>query len=596
MKNYFRLFKFVKPHTGLFATAVVFMVLAALLDGVSLGMIMPLADIVFTGKKIVLPMNVPYVDGVVDALNAIPPLRMLYLISVGVVLLYIFKGFVGFMQAYLMTDIAQLIVRDIRSKLYKKIQAFSLDYFTHMRGGELMSRITNDVNSIGNAVSYASTDLFYQSFQVAVFAVLIIVIHPKLAGLSLVILLCVSFPIVKVGRVLKKIARLSQEKMADINSILYESILGARVVKAFNMEDTQIKKFDEVNHGYYKLSMKTTKRTQLLSPFTELIGVIAGVVVLFIEGRDVIAGKLSFGAMGVSLAALMSMIRPFKKLSQVNSIFQQALASGDRIYSVLDTQPTVREKEGAVDLREFRKAITFERMNFYYGQVHILKDIDLTVKYGEIVAIVGPSGAGKSTLVDLIPRFCDPKSGKVAIDGIDLREASFKSLRDLIAIVTQETILFNDTVAGNISFGMPQATQADIEAAAKQAHVHDVIMRLPQGYDTFIGERGIKLSGGERQRLAIARALLKNAPILILDEATSQLDTQSERLVQEALQLLMKGRTVFVIAHRLSTIRHANRILVMAEGRIVEQGTHEALLAKNGLYKQLCVNQQIAAT
>lgn len=596
MKNYFRLFKFVKPHTGLFATAVVFMVLAALLDGVSLGMIMPLADIVFTGKKIVLPMNVPYVDGVVDALNAIPPLRMLYLISVGVVLLYIFKGFVGFMQAYLMTDIAQLIVRDIRSKLYKKIQAFSLDYFTHMRGGELMSRITNDVNSIGNAVSYASTDLFYQSFQVAVFAVLIIVIHPKLAGLSLVILLCVSFPIVKVGRVLKKIARLSQEKMADINSILYESILGARVVKAFNMEDTQIKKFDEVNHGYYKLSMKTTKRTQLLSPFTELIGVIAGVVVLFIEGRDVIAGKLSFGAMGVSLAALMSMIRPFKKLSQVNSIFQQALASGDRIYSVLDTQPTVREKEGAVDLREFRKAITFERMNFYYGQVHILKDIDLTVKYGEIVAIVGPSGAGKSTLVDLIPRFCDPKSGKVAIDGIDLREVSFKSLRDLIAIVTQETILFNDTVAGNISFGMPQATQADIEAAAKQAHVHDVIMRLPQGYDTFIGERGIKLSGGERQRLAIARALLKNAPILILDEATSQLDTQSERLVQEALQLLMKGRTVFVIAHRLSTIRHANRILVMAEGRIVEQGTHEALLAKNGLYKQLCVNQQIAAT
>lgn len=596
MKNYFRLFKFVKPHAGLFATAVVFMVLAALLDGVSLGMIMPLADIVFTGKKIVLPVNVPYVEGLVAAMNDIPPLRMLYLLSVGVVLLYILKGFVGFMQAYLMTDIAQLTVRDIRSRLYKKIQTFSLDYFTHMRGGELMSRITNDVNSIGNAVSYASTDLFYQSFQVIVFAVLIIVIHPKLAALSLVILICVSFPIVKVGRVLKKISRLSQEKMADINSILYESILGARVVKAFNMEDAQIKKFDEVNHSYYKLSMKTTKRTQLLSPFTELIGIIAGVLVLFIEGRDVIAGKLSFGAMGVSLAALMSMIRPFKKLSQVNSIFQQALAGGDRIYSVLDMQPKVREKEGASVLREFRETITFEHVDFYYGQVHILKDIDLTVKYGEIVAIVGPSGAGKSTLVDLIPRFCDPKNGRVAIDGKDLREVSFKSLRDLIAIVTQETILFNDTVAGNISFGMPQATRADIEAAARQAYVHDVIMRLPHGYDTFIGERGIKLSGGERQRLAIARALLKNAPILILDEATSQLDTQSELLVQEALQMLMKGRTVFMIAHRLSTIRHANRILVMAEGRIVEQGTHEDLLAQNGLYKQLCMNQQIAAT
>lgn len=491
-----------------------------------------------------------------------------------------------------MTDISARVVRDIRSTIYAKFHTLSLDYFTHMRGGELMSRITNDVGLVGNAISYGATDLLYQSLQVIVFAAMILLIHPRLALLSLILLPLISFPIIKVGKVLKKISRQTQEKMADLNALLYETILGMRVVKAFTMEETEIKKFTDTNNSFYKLSMRATKRTLLLSPFTELIGVAAGMIVLFVEGKDVMAGRMSFGTLGVSLAALLSMLRPFKKLSQVNSIIAQAIAASERIHNVLDTVPTVREKADARIMPPFERSIVFEHVFFSYGHVVVLKDINFTVKRGEVVAIVGPSGSGKSTLLDLIPRFYDPTSGRILIDGTDIKEFTFQSLRKNIGIVTQETILFNDTVANNIAFGIPNAKRQDIEQAAKQASVHDVILKLKNGYDTFIGDRGVKLSGGERQRIAIARAMLKNAPILILDEATSQLDTESERLVQDALNQLMHGKTVFVVAHRLSTIRHAGRIMVMDDGRIVEEGTHEQLInITGGLYQKLCLNQ-----
>jgi ATP-binding cassette, subfamily B, bacterial MsbA len=595
MKQYLRLFKFIWPHKIRFICSGICMVMSALFDGVSLGMIMPLADIVFTGKKIVIPATLPaFLSGFVAWLNNVPPFILLNYIAVGVIILYLLKGLFAFLQSYFMTDISNLVVRDIRSAVYAKFHKMSLDYFTHMRGGELMSRITNDVGMVGNAISYGATDLLYQSLQVVVFAGLILVIHPKLALLSLIILPLISFPIVKVGAVLKKISRQTQEKMADINALLYETILGMRVIKAFNMEAAELMKFTDTNNSFYKLSMRATKRMLLLSPFTEMIGVLAAVLVLFLEGKDVLAGKMSFGTLGVSLAALLSMLRPFKKLSQVNAIIAQAIAGSERIHQVLDTVPTVREKDNAAVMPVFQRQIVFDHVMFNYGHVNVLKDISLTVKHGEIIAIVGPSGAGKSTLLDLVPRFYDPNEGRILIDGKDLREYTFNSLRANIGIVTQETILFNDSVSGNIAFGQPGATAAQIEQAAKQAYVHDVILKLKHGYDTFIGDRGVKLSGGERQRIAIARAMLKNAPILILDEATSQLDTESERLVQDALNLLMRGRTVFVIAHRLSTIRHAIRILVMDAGRIVEQGTHEQLVNKEGgLYKKLCQNQLV---
>ncbi|MDD4940370.1 MAG: ABC transporter ATP-binding protein [Candidatus Omnitrophica bacterium] len=595
MKQYLRLFKFIWPHKFLFLGSGICMVMSALFDGVTLGMIMPLADIVFTGKKIVVPASLPgFLADFVGNLNSIPPFVLLNYIALGVIVLYLLKGLFGFLQSYFMTDISALVVRDIRSTIYTKFHALSLDYFTHMRGGELMSRITNDVGLVGNAISFGATDLLYQSLQVVVFAAMILLIHPRLALLSLIILPLISFPILKVGTVLKKISRQTQEKMADINALLYETILGMRVIKGFNMEKAQVKKFVDTNNSFYKLSMRATKRMLLLSPFTEMIGVIAAVVVLFVEGKEVLAGRMSFGTLGVSLAALLSMLRPFKKLSQVNSIIAQALAGSERIHHVLDTVPTVGEKPDARIMPLFERHIVFEHVFFSYGHVPVLKDIHMTVKRGEITAIVGPSGAGKSTLLDLVPRFYDPDSGRILIDGVDIREFTFNSVRSHIGIVTQETILFNDSVAGNIAFGMPDATAAHIEQAAKQAYVHDVIMKLKNGYDTFIGDRGVKLSGGERQRIAIARAMLKNAPILILDEATSQLDTESERLVQDALNFLMQGRTVFVIAHRLSTIRHATRIIVMNEGRIVEQGTHEQLVnTAGGLYQKLCLNQLV---
>ncbi|MCX5709869.1 MAG: ABC transporter ATP-binding protein [Candidatus Omnitrophica bacterium] len=594
MKDYLKLLKFMRPYLGLLSLATVCMGFSAIFDGVSLAMLVPLTDKVLTNRKIIIPTKLPeFLANFVDKINNTDPATLLNYMAIGILVLFFLKGFFGFYQSYWMSDLGQRIIRDIKAKLYAKIQTLSLEYFTHKRGGELMSRITNDVRIVENAVSYGTTDMVYQGLQVVIFTFLTFFIYFKMALLTFVLVPLISLPIIKVGKALRKLSKRSQENMADTNSILYETIQGTRIVKAFNMENYEIDRFNRVNSAYYKLSMKSIKRTLLLNPITEFIGSIAGVLVFFWGGKEVIAGRLSFGVFGLFLGSLLSLIRPFKKLSQVNSLNQQAFAASDRIHEVLETKPTVVDEPGAPLISAFSNDVAFENVWFSYADHEVLKNINLRVEKGQVLAIVGPSGSGKSTLLDLIPRFYDPKKGRVLIDGTDIRHVSLRSLRGLIGIVTQETILFNDTIRANIAYGDLTAGQGDIENAARQAHAHDFITKLPNGYDTVIGDRGMKISGGERQRLAIARALLKNPPVLLLDEATSQLDTQAERIVQEALDKLIEGRTVFVVAHRLSTVRNAHRIVVVDKGVIVEQGNHAELLAKDGLYKRLYSMQEM---
>lgn len=594
MRDYLKLLKFVRPYLGSFLLATVCMGFSAIFDGVQLAMIVPLSDKVLTDKKIIIPTKLPaFLSAFVDKVNNTPAGVLLNYMAIGVIVMFLFKGIFGFLQSYLMSDIGQRVIRDIRGKLYTKLQSLSLEYFTHKRGGELISRITNDVKLVENAVSYGSTDLIYETLQVVIFTVLTFFIYFKMALISFLLLPLISLPIIKVGKALRRLSRKSQEKMADINSILYETIIGTRIVKAFNMEDYEVKRFSRVNQDYYKISMKSIINLLILSPSTEFLGCLAGVCVFFWGGKEVIAGKLSFGVFGLFLGSLLSLIRPFKKLSQVHSLNQQAVAASERIYEILDTNPTVVEKAGAYELDGFSSNIVFQDVWFSYAQQQIIKGVNLEVKKGSLLAIVGPSGTGKTTLVDLIPRFYDPRKGRILIDGIDIKEVSLKSLRRQIGIVTQETILFNDTIKANIAYGDLNASESQIEKAAIQAHAHDFIRHFPLGYDTVIGDRGMRLSGGERQRIAIARALLKNPPILILDEATSQLDSEAERIVQEALDRLILGRTVFVIAHRLSTIRNADTIVVLNKGEIVEQGAHSVLLEKGGLYRRLYQMQEL---
>ncbi|MDD2702899.1 MAG: ABC transporter ATP-binding protein [Candidatus Omnitrophica bacterium] len=593
-KEYFKFVRFLKPHSGLLGLAVFFMAVSSVFDWVSIAMIVPASDKILNNGKIIFPVSLPSSAGAVVAyFNSLKQTELLKMLIIFVPVLFLLKGVFNFLYSYYMSLIGQLCIRDIRFLLYEKIQGLSLDYFSKKRAGELISRITNDVKVVENALSYGVTDLVYQSFLVGIFTCTIFYIHWKLALSALVMIPLVVLPIVKVGRVLRKISRHSQEKMADINSLLVETISGIRIVKAFSMEHHEIERFRVHNQSYFKLAMRATKRMLLLSPATEFVGVLLGIFVLAWVGQDVIDGKISFGVFGLFLGSLFSLIRPLKKLSQVNSLNQQAVAASERIYEVLDTQPTVLEKANAIRDFPFKEKIVVENVWFNYGELPVLKGLNIEVKKGRMVAVVGPSGSGKSTLLDLVCRFYDPVRGRILLDDLDVKEASIVSLRKLIGIVTQETILFNDTIQGNIAYGKPGASRQEIEAAAAMAYADDFIKRLPRGYDTLIGDRGTKLSGGERQRIAIARALLKNPPILILDEATSQLDTESERIVQEALNKLIEGRTVLAVAHRLSTIKNAHKIIVLENGTIAEQGSHDELFAGNGVYRRLCMSQHL---
>jgi len=550
----------------------------------------PLTDRIFTNKDIVLPNKAPaFVADIIHGLNGTPPETLLLRLMIAFFILLLIKHVVTFWSSFLMNDISQRIMRDIRYRLYETIQHLSLDYFSKKRSGELISRITHDVQVVENAVSYGVTDLFRQTFTIVMFVAIVFSIHYKAALILFALFPLIGWPMSRIGRKLKKLSKNSQEKMADINTHLLETISGVGVVKAFCTEDYEIKRFWTQNRDYYKLKMKSIRRVLFINPITEIIGGLFGSVIIIWLGRQVMAGQLSFGVFVLFFGSIMSIISPIKKLGNVNALTQQALAANERIYDILDARPSVVESQSAKKTPRIQQKITFENVSFHYEKAtdYVLKNINLEINVGELVAIVGPTGTGKSTLANLIPRFYDPTEGSVRIDGVNLREVTFKSLRDQIGIVAQETILFNDTVRANISYGRFDASQKEIEEAALKAFAHRFIVKMPKGYDTMTGDRGFRLSGGEKQRIAIARAILRNPPILILDEATSQLDSESEQIVQEALDKLMQGRTVIAIAHRLSTIKKASKIVVLDHGQIVGLGKHEDLLQTCPLYHRL---------
>jgi subfamily B ATP-binding cassette protein MsbA len=596
MKNYIRFIKLILPHCGVFIMAVLCMVLSSAFSASPLALIIPLVDRVITGKQIVLPAGVEIPQVLlraVDWVNGLSSLQLLNIMTAMLVIIFLLKGLFEFLQGYLMSDVSQRVVRDIKNAIYRKLQDLSMDFYSYNPTGQLMSRITYDATVIRDAIGTGVADVFSQPIELVFY--LGILISLKLYGgipwnliiISLIVFPFILYPVIRIGKRLRKISASSQEKIGDINNMLFETISAIKLVKSFCMQDYEWKRFKEHNRKFYKLSMKSIMRMKIVSPLTEVMAVACVAAILWIAGKNIVSGELSAGVFSAFIAAVFSMIKPVKKLSNVYGINQHALAAAERIFQLLDTPVTIKERPDAVELGSFEKSITFENVSFKYDKEDVLKDISLQINKGEIVALVGPSGGGKSTLVNLIPRFYDPGQGSVRIDGIEVKDMSIRSLREKIGLVTQETLLFNDSVKANISYGHEDIDEQQLVRVAEAANAHRFIKDFPNGYDTVIGERGLRVSGGQRQRIAIARAVYKNPPILIFDEATSQLDTESEKLVQEAINNLMKGRTVIVIAHRLSTIKHADKIVVIDEGRIIDSGLHGELIVRNPLYKKL---------
>lgn len=593
MQSYIRLVRSARGYLASFIGAVSCMLFLNILNGFSLLSIVPVVDRVLSGGTMVLTTSIklPFSHklGVfLNFVNSLPRFHVLWYVSGFVLVIFFIKGFFDYYKEVLMEHMGQGVVRDLGNKIYSHLQDLSLDYIGRQRSGELVSRITNDVRWVQEGISRGLANTLSSFFELLLYLSLIVIISWQLSILCLVVFGILMIPIIQIGKKLRKISAEGQGKTADISSFLFETVSGIRIVKAFGMEKYEEERFHNENNLYYRLMMKAIRRAAVMGPLVEFIGSVMVISVLLLSVKHVVKGHLSIGWFGVYVGSLVAIMKPVKKISQMNSIIQRAVAASDRIYSLLDVRPQVVEAGNAVELPPFVDSIRFIDVHFgYKGKDTVLKGIDLEIRKGTVVAIVGPSGVGKTTLVNLIPRFYDSTSGRIEIDGYNIKDVTLKSLRSQLGIVTQETILFNDTVRANIAYGDRDKSMDDIIRAAEMANAHNFIMEMPKGYDTVIGERGFKLSGGEKQRLCIARAILKNPPILILDEATSALDTESERLVQDAISKLMKRRTVIVIAHRLSTIQEANRIVVLKDGRIVQSGTHDELILADGIYKTL---------
>ncbi len=616
MRDFLRVLRYVRRYTRHVLAGLLFTALFAVMSGISIGMILPFANVLFskeTGSGLSSMAATPP-GSPEDPLARITEFRdksKAYLMGIFLQgtrsdslkrvclflgLVFLLKGVTNYFQAIFTATLEQRVIKDLRDDLYRHIHSLSLSFFHATRTGLLISRITHDVNLVRDALSAFLTSVTRDVFLVLVFAAIVVWSSWQLALLTFLILPPVVLLTDRVSKRLRRHSHRTQEKMADMSSVLQETISGIRIVKAFGMEDYEIRRFRQETEGFLRSYLRFKRVSFVASPLTEFIGVLGVLVVFWFGGQRVLSGNfLTPDWFLIFLAAMLSLIQPLKEMGHANTSIQQGVTASKRIFGLIDTEAAVRDRPGARDLAGFRDAIRFESVSFRYGDEIILSGVDLTIRRGEVVAIVGPSGAGKSTLVDLIPRFYDPVEGRVTIDGVDLRDVSLASLRHLLGIVSQETILWSGTIRSNIAYGRDEIPMEEIARAARAANAEGFIAALPRGYETEIGERGARLSGGERQRIAIARAILKNPPILIFDEATSSLDVDSEADVQAAIANLLAGRTVIVIAHRLSTVQRADRILVMDKGRIVQEGHHESLLRDEGIYRRF-FERQFAAT
>jgi subfamily B ATP-binding cassette protein MsbA len=503
--------------------------------------------------------------------------------------IFMIKNIFLYAWSYLIIKVEQGVVRDLRDELFEHYHRLPLEFFHGQKAGELISRITNDITLVRGAIANGLSDLLKNLLLAIVFLVVVFLASWKMALATLIIMPPSVILISVFGKALKANSAITQQRMASITTVLQETISGIRVVKAFAMEKFELNRFMRFTGDFYRTMVRLTRIGSIAIPMTEMLGVAAGTFILWYGGRQILQGSgLTPDRFFLFLVAMFSLMQPIKVLSRVNIDIQQGLAAGERIFQILDTKPKIVEAPKPVMLKGFDHAIRFEHVRFRYAEGSFeLEDIDFEIKKGQVVALAGPSGGGKSTLVDMIPRFYDPTSGRVTIDGCDIKQVGLSSLRNLLGIVTQETILFNDTVHNNVAYGRTDIGSDAVERALEAACALDFVREMPHGLNTVIGDRGVKLSGGQRQRLAIARALLKDPPILIFDEATSSLDSESEQLITQAISNLLSGRTVIIIAHRLSTIRRADLILVVENGRIIETGDHDDLITEGGLYKRL---------